>query len=474
MNRKRELAKNTLIIFIGKICTQFLSFFLLPLYTTLLNSSEYGIIDLIITYISLFVPLITLQIEQALFRYLIDVRENKKEQKQIFSNIIFIVIVQVLIFLVIFLIINLFINIKYKYYIIINVIVTIFSSLFLQAARGLGDNISYSVGSVISGGLTIILNVIFLVILNMGASSILLSSILANIFCAIFILFKDKLYKLISRKNIDKIQIRNLLKYSIPLVPNGIIWWIINVSDRTIISIFIGVAQNGIYAVSNKFSGALINLYNIFNISWTESAVLHLKDKDSTEFISSTIKEMFNIFSSICLIIIAYMPFVFPIIINNNYSEAYLYIPPLIIGTLFNIIVGLVSVVYVAKKLTKKITTTSLISGILNILINLVLIKHIGVWAASISTIIAFASMAIYRYFDVQKYIKISLDIKVIIKTTIMFIISITLYYSNNLILYILNAVIITIYALIINKTSLINLLKIFKNHKFHMNNLKK
>ena len=47
MNREKELAKNTVIIFIGKICTQFLNFFLLPVYTRVLNTDEYGLFDFV-------------------------------------------------------------------------------------------------------------------------------------------------------------------------------------------------------------------------------------------------------------------------------------------------------------------------------------------------------------------------------------------------------------------------------------------
>ena len=73
MNKKKQLAKNTIIIFIGKVCTQLISFFLLPLYTGYLKTSEYGIVDLITTYITLLVPIITLELEMSIFRYLVEI-----------------------------------------------------------------------------------------------------------------------------------------------------------------------------------------------------------------------------------------------------------------------------------------------------------------------------------------------------------------------------------------------------------------
>ena len=67
MNKNKELVKNTAIISIGKICTQFLSFLLLPLYTSLLTTKDYGTVDLITTYQQLLGYIVFFQIEQAVF-----------------------------------------------------------------------------------------------------------------------------------------------------------------------------------------------------------------------------------------------------------------------------------------------------------------------------------------------------------------------------------------------------------------------
>ena len=87
MNRQKELAKNTIILTVGKICTQFVSFLLLPLYTSLLEPTEYGIVDLINTYITLLTPICNWQFENGLFRFLIDYRNDENKQKELFSTV---------------------------------------------------------------------------------------------------------------------------------------------------------------------------------------------------------------------------------------------------------------------------------------------------------------------------------------------------------------------------------------------------
>jgi O-antigen/teichoic acid export membrane protein len=86
MNKKKQFAKTTIIIFFGKVCTQLISFFLLPLYTAYLATEEYGIVDLIQTYVTLFVPIITMELEMSIFRFIIDARGKEKDTEKLISN----------------------------------------------------------------------------------------------------------------------------------------------------------------------------------------------------------------------------------------------------------------------------------------------------------------------------------------------------------------------------------------------------
>lgn len=464
MEKNKELIKNTIIILLGKFCTQFLSFFLLPLYTSILSANEYGIYDLIVTYVALFVPVISLQMEMAIFRELIDVRGNYKKTSEIISSGIFSVILQFIICFICYYLISVFINIPYKNYIIINILAVMVSSIFMQIARGLGQNVQYSISSVIAGVSTILLNILFLVILKFNVEGMIISAILSNIFAAIYIFISCKLYGKIKYSSVSKQIIHKLLKYSLPLVPNGLIWWIINVSDRTIISIFLGTGANGIYAVSNKFSSIIMQIFNIFNLSWTESASLHINDEDKNKFFSSVFNKTLKYSLVVCLLIIAALPFLFNILISQSYSEAYVYIPILLIGMIFNIIVSFLGSIYVSKKLTKEVAKTSFCAGVLNILINVFLVKCIGIFAAAISTVLAFLIMSIFRIVDVQKYVKLKINFKEINMALLLFLISLLLYYFNNKFISAIYLVFIIAYIFIDNKNYINLILKKIKN----------
>lgn len=464
VNREKNLAKNTIIITIGKICTQMITFFLLPLYTGILTTGEYGIVDLLNTLVGLLLPIVTFQVEQAIFRELIEVREKEEEKTKIISSGVITVIFQCFLYLIIFATISPFINNDYKIFLATNVVVYIFLSLFQQIARGLGDNTRFAIGSFISAIATITFNIVFLVGLKLGATGMLLGTMLGQTIGTIYLFITLKLYKYIKLKEYKKDIIKKLWKYSIPLIPNAISWWVFNASDRVIVSAILGIDQNGILAASLKFSAVYITLYNIFNMSWTESIAMSIDDDDIESYFNKMFNTIMNLFVALAIGLIACMPFVFPIMINENYSSGYNLVPISVIGSLFNVVVGLVSVIYIAKKNTKAIANTSIVSAIINIVVHILLIKFIGLYAAVISTMIAFFIMSIYRMFDIKKrYFKIRIEKKLIMKTILVLFIILITYYINNMYLNILSLLIAILFAYNINKKSIGIILEFIK-----------
>ena len=264
------------------------------------------------------------------------------------------------------------------------------------------------------------------------------------------------MWEYVDFKKKDKSLIKEMYKYSIPLVPNGISWWIVNVSDRTIITAVMGAAANGIYAVSNKFPTILSSLLGIFNLSWSESAALHINSPDRDQFFSDISNTITKLFSCLGVGMIACMPFVFPLLVNKSYDEAYYYIPILVLGSVFNVVICLYSAVYIAKKMTKQVAMISIIGAVINIVINVGLIHFIGLFAASLSTAVSYLVMMIYRHFDLKKYINITYEKGLLIKTILIFTFAIIIYYQRNLYLDVLSLIVVIIYSICMNKDFLL------------------
>lgn len=451
MSRSKELVKNTAILTIGKMCTQFVSFLLLPLYTALLSTEEYGIVDLFTTYISLILPLACWQLDQGIFRFMIDCREDKKKTKILFSSIASVNAIQAFAVALIYMCTQTFISSEYKLYLLIGVILNIFSALLMQFARGLGDMLAYSVSSFLTAASTVALNVIFVAFLRLGAHGMFIATMCGIAINCIYLFIKLKVWKYYTPKLIDFSLIREVCSYSLPLIPNQISGWVLSASDRTIVARFLSVAENGIYSVANKFSNLVGTFYGFFNLAWVETVSVHYNDDDRDVFIASMIETVSNLFVSVCVGIIAIMPFVFPVMVNEQYGNAYYQIPILLIAVIFQILVGLYSAVYIALKKSSTIARTTIAGAIINVFVNLALINFIGLYAASISTLVSYASTALYRRIDINKYIQIKENVFNLLIDVVIIVLVTVSYYVNNSVLNGITLVIACIYAIGIN-----------------------
>lgn len=455
MSKAANLVKNTIILAIGRVSSQLIGFLLLPLYTYYLNPSEYGFVDLAVVYISLLAPALTLQLEMASFRYLVDARSNEKERTRVISNIVHLAIPLTLPWIVIFAVAGLLFHIPHIWFILLAGIAMLCANITLQMARGLGANKQFAAASIIGGILTLVGAAVFIVWLGMRADGMLLSLAVANGASAGYLLFKQKLYRYMQRGQYDKKLQREIMGYSIPLVPNGVAWWVINASDRTIITLMINTAANGIYAVSTKYSSILQSLFGIFNMSWTESASLHINSPDRDKFFSQVANVSLRLFGSLALGLIAAIPFIFRFMVDGKFHEAYLYIPILVISAFFNVIVGNYSAIYVAKKKTKQVMNTSIMSAIVNIVLTVALVPFFGLYAAAAATAIAFLVMAVYRHYDSKKYVKITYETWVFGVLVALFTVVCGLYYLDTIWASVTGLIIAIIAAYLLNRHEL-------------------
>lgn len=469
MGRKKELAKNTAILTIGKMLTKVVTFFLLPLYTSILNTEEMGTYDLMITYGTLLLPLVNWQFDQGLFRFILEHREDHEKNKTLFSTLLSACFVQGIVYTVLYLVISPFLHIESSYFLLLYIVIHVFYNFLLQFVRGLGSSVKYTVATFIVTTVTTVLNVVTLAFLHIGLKGMYVSTLTALAIATVYLIFTTRCWRYFSFSCVRRDVFQNVSSYSLPLIPNNLAWWVVNASDRTVIKHFLGLSANGIYNVANKFPNMFIEFYNILNLSWTETVSLHYEDEDRDSFLTETMMNMFNLFSCACFGITAVMPFVFKImVVKESYHSAYEHIPILMTAMLFRVLVGLYSCIYVAQKQVKKIAATSIASAIINLGVNLILVKFIGLYAASVSTLVAFVSMFIIRYIDVNKTVKMKLSPKVVLLTVVMGTTVIGGYYSGQKLIQGAILAVVIVYSVLLNFDIIRTAVKVVKE-KLHL-----
>ncbi len=450
MKREKELVFNTIVIGIGKFSTQVISFLLLPLYTGILSTTEYGVYDVIMTLSVLLLPIITLLMEESMFRFLIDCK-NDKGRKNVITQSILYCLFGLLLFSVIYLAVVLIFDFQYKLLTYLFIVSNLAVALRNALSRGLGRIKMFSASNFFNSLIVVCANVLLIAYFKVGMIGLLLSNIVAGFLTSAFVMFKLKVTKYIDFRSFDKQLMKKMVKYSVPLVPNSVSWTIINMSSRLIITDTLGAATNGIYSVANKFPFVIDTVYNFFYSAWKESAAKTVNDKDSEDFYNLIYKTLENFMWAVCMGMIAVLPFVFNMLIKKDFVAAYIYVPVLILSIYFGNISGFFGGIFSAHKETKIMGTTTIISAAINIILTVCLIGKFGVWAAAFSTLISNIFVYVYRKIKIRKYVTLNSYINPLLATVAVTIVLIG-YYSPSLIIKIAVFIVICAYCIFINK----------------------
>ena len=459
MNQQKELVKNTLIIAIGKLSTQFLSFLLLPIYTLFLSPTEYGTLDLVVVYLGLLAPVLTVQMEMAVFRHLIDARVDKERAPRIISSSFAVALAGGLAGAVLIGIYGLLASAALAPYILAAFVSTIFSNFFLQVARGLGRNDVFAMTSILIGLVNIALSLVAVIVLGWSVSGILLALALANLIGASFLVVRLKAWRYIGLANVKVGEARSLLGYSWPLVPNHISLWGIGGISRTLIASILGLAAMGIYAAANKFTLIYTSLYSVFAMSWTESVSLHISKKD--DFLSKASNSMLQLFGCLTLFIISASALLFPLLVSGDFSQARYYVPLLLLGGFFGSLVTHYGAIYLAVKQTSKIAIITFQAVMVSTVLTLAGIFFMGLYAPAIAIIVTYLYIAIRRHSDVQQYTKIRYEKKTIVGLLSIATVVFILYYINNPITDIVSVITTALLAVVLNKNEISRIIAI-------------
>ena len=418
-DRKRyhRLINNTAIIALGQIGSKVLVYLLVRLYTSVMSTAEYSVASNITETSTLLIPLISLGIAEAVFRFAMD---KKYSEKDVFTSGFVVFFAGCLLFAAA---IPILIAIPYfdgsEWLVVVYVIASILHSLCSQFIRAKGWFKLYAVQGLINTALTITFNIIFLIPLKMSFTGYVLSVAVADTLTMLFIVLVAKLWRYIDFRAVGGKTVRDMLRYSIPMIPTTIFWWVTNVSDRFMVTGFVGDDVNGLYTAAYKIPTLLMVLSGIFVNAWRNSAV---DEKDSSDY-KVFFGNVFDLFSDIIFLIAAILITFTPVITNlmfaKAYHEAWVYIPILTCAMVFFNFVSFTGSVYVVSKKTVWSFITSLAGAVLNVVMNLMLIPWLGAYGAAIATAASFVLVFILRIITTRKMVEYPVNMAKLITNTV-------------------------------------------------------
>lgn len=403
-----HLLKNTLVFGIGTFGSKVLQFFIVPLYTYVLTTEEYGKIDIFATTISLVLPFITFLIQESIIRFLTS-NEIEKDDAINSGMIIFLNSVILSLFLT-----SLYMYIFDKEYAVIFFVCLVLNSfvaIFQNYLKACGQVADFTICGIINTGVFLASNIVMLLVFRLGIIGYLCSMIISQLASAIFIIARGKIFKKISFNRKSFKLLNKLLKFSIPLIPNNLMWWIMNAGDKYVINYFLGNSANGLYSISIKLATIITTLFGIFMQAWQLSAIEENGKEKQAEFYSKVYSNMMLLLLETSAVILIVNRPIFSLIIGDQFFEAHLYSPLLCVATVINCISTFLGVTYLVSKSTSKAFTTTVVGAITNVIANILLIKVFGLGGVALGTIIGYVVVMLIRMRDTVKYVHMDLDI---------------------------------------------------------------
>lgn len=442
MSREKELIKNTAIISLGTFFPKFFTVLITPILTAQLTKNEYGKYDLVVTIVSLLLPIASLQISSSAFRFLINKRNKKEECGVIISTIYaFVFVTAIIAGIAYFIVIGRFSGLSG----IVVSLYFVFDILLItsqQMLRGLGKNLFYSVSTIIQSLVLLIFIVLLTGVLgskNMGLLGVAVSLMLSTAIPFLAVLFTSEIVRYFKIELISIKVLREMVAYSWPMVPNNLSIWVLNLSDRLIITAVLGIEANAVYAVANKLPTIFSSFQNTFAMAWQESASLASEDDDKEQYYSDMCDWVYRLLTGLMAGLIMCTPVIWKILIKGDYHEAYYQLPVLYLGILFSCMSATIGGIYIAHMKTKSVGLTTMVAATINLIIDLCLIRSIGIWAGSFSTLISYFLLWLYRAIDVQKFQKVKINKRTVELSIILLSLMAIINYQNKLIFNIIN-----------------------------------
>ena len=409
-NSSGKLKKNIIIFSLANLGNKLISFILVPIYTYYLSREAFGMIDLTTTTIMMLLPVVTASSHEAVLRFVLD---KHSQYKNIIYNSF---TISLLGFLISLTLIPLFTRIgiqtQYIFFLYVILFLQIINQILSQYCRAIGKIKEFAYNGIIITLLIGLFNIGFIVNFKMDIRGYFLSLLYSYVISNCYLYFVT--YKTINIKEqkLDLNEIKDILKYSVPLIPNSIMWWLTNGASRFIINWILGISANGLFAVSSKIPTVISVFNQIFSQAWQLSAFEAYNENSTSKYYSIVFSYYYKFLMTVISALILILKPSFKLLFSSLYFGAWEPVPFLLLGTLFSSLSAFIGVNYTASKNTNGIFKTSVIGGFLSVVFNFIFIPHFGLLGAGISSMISFFSMFVLRLIDTKHLVKISFDIK--------------------------------------------------------------
>ena len=431
--RGSKFIKDVGVYAIGNIGSKLITFLMVPLYTYFVHdTSDFGYYDLCLTVCFLLLPFVTLQLRDGAFRFLLDCDDTTKRQR-IVTFVTRSMLTTLSLAVLVAIVLAFTTQIHYLGYATGLLIALSLQEVYSQVFRGLGNNRAFAVTGILSALGIGVFSILFVAVMGWGIKGIFLANIVARLLALLLVECKVRLITRNTKWSLSSRYVgRDIIRYTLPLLPGSLCWWLTGSSDRLFISHFLGLDVNGIYAVAIRFTSIISTLAIIFYQAWQETAILQYNSPDRDRFFS----KMFN--SYIFVLAAIFIGYAFMLkanyswLVAQEYRDSLNYIYPMGLAAVIFALAAFFDMGYQCAKDTPRTLPSIVLAAVVNVALNFALIKPLGVYGVITTQLVTYLVLFLYRYHDMHRYFVLRIDRRCIIPVALMLLCAIPFYYSPN------------------------------------------
>lgn len=436
----KELTKDTAIYGLSTIVGRFLGFLLVPFYTNVIDTTDFGIYSNIYAYLA-FLNIVFIYGMDAAFMKYSSVAEGSGKKKTFSTAYIFVFFTTIALAAILYLLKRPFTELmeisgqytKLYYYVIF---ILIFDTLALvpfanlRLERKAGKFTAVKLANII---INLTLNFVLVLKYHLGIEAIFVANLVASALTFI-VLIPEILQKLALK--IDKDLLKIMLKFAIPYLPASLAAMVVQVVDRPVVLAMTDPSTLGIYQANYKLGIFMMLFVSMFQYAWQPFFLNNAKEKNAKEIFSKILTLFLLVASMVWIVLTLFVEdfarFQFlpgHSIIGKEYLSGITIVPIVLLGYLFNgIYYNFQAGIYIEEK-TKYFPYVTGAGAVINVVVNVLLIPVLGIMGAALATLASYLVMAGSLYMFSQKYYRIDYEYGKVIKILVLIFVTGIIYY---------------------------------------------
>lgn len=414
----RQLASDSIIYGISGIITRFISIVLIPIYTKIFNPLDYGIINLVTTTFVLISIFVVLGLDNAVAVWYWD-KEEEYDRRTSFSSWFWTQFGLSLIILIVILLTSGFLSKKILgdtslgYLLVLaalNLPLTAFTLLFSSWLRIKRNPKGVVIFSLSNSVLTICLSIYLVVFLRTGIKGVFLAQLISNFLCALVVI--RLMAKVISPRYFKFARMKEMIKYSGPLIPAILSFWIMNSAGVYFVNHYSSKADVGLYQIGSSMAAVCNIIFWAFLQAWSPFAMSIHKNEDAPGLFSLVFDLYCALGSMLVLFIFLFSPEILLVFTTPAYFDAAIVSGILSINIFIANIPQITSIGSAIKKTNLPYLAGVVIGSAISVLLYFLLIPHLGKEGAALSTLVGSIVLSVFVTYKSQLLYYIPYNIK--------------------------------------------------------------